>query len=321
MNASEHLTNAQLAAFNTGKVAERESLEIGRHLLGCVSCRGLLPLPTPNEFWTAVMSERDSDQSRLTDRTAFSLQSYFRPFGDLFNKPGGLVWSGGALVVILSLTLLILFTVSKESGVESDVAKSFEIENPIPRPSYNQNEEPRIMLPHHSESGDRQRKPSAGISADQKLLEWSEPRPKQSTKTDHNNSGTARGVDANISSTRGAMSKCGAERTFEMRLGSDESDLVLKWESVPDATKYHLYVSDDDEILIDEFETAKGTSYVLKKPLDPNKAYKWKIIITLENGQTLNVDAQKFSAKDFLSIQDGSRSKRSKAVPRCLISQ
>lgn len=321
MNASEHLTNAQVAAFNTGKVAERESREIGRHLLGCVNCRGLLPMPDPKEFWTAVMSEHDSDQSRLTGRTAFSAQSYFRPFVELFNRPSGLVWSGGALVVILSLTLLILFTVSKESGVERDVARSFEIENPISGPNHNQNEEPRIMLPHHSESDDRPSPPPARISADQKLPEWRDPRPKQNSKTVHKNSrAAARGVKANISSTRGAISKCGAERTFEMQLGSDESDLVLKWESVPNTAKYHLYISDDDEILVDEFETERGTSYILKKPLDPNKAYKWKIVITLENGQTLSVDAQKFNAKDFLSVQNGYRRKR-KAATRCSISQ
>lgn len=311
MNPSEHLTDIQIAAFSACTLPEGESREVGRHLLGCVNCRGLLPLPDPNSFWKAVMSEEGANRSYAT-----STDSPFRQFVGLFSKPGTLAWGTGTLVVLLSMGLLILFTVSKES----DVAKSIEIENPTSGHNLT-NEEPRIVLPHQPESSDSQSKHPARLSVGQELQERNDPRPKQNTKGGQSNSRAARAVNANISSTRGAISKCGEERTFEMQLGSDESDLVLKWERVPNAAKYHLYVSDDDEILIDEYETEKGTSYILKKPLVPNRAYKWKIIITLENGQTLNVDAQKFSAKDFLSMQKGSRSKRTKAATRCSASQ
>src|SRR4051794_27359507 len=109
MNPSEHLTDIQVAAFSARTLPVGESREVGRHLLGCVNCRGLLPLPDPNSFWTAVMSE-GPDRSHAT-----STDSPFRQFVGLFNKPGTLAWSTGTLVVILSMGLLILFTVSKES--------------------------------------------------------------------------------------------------------------------------------------------------------------------------------------------------------------
>lgn len=62
---------------------------------------------------------------------------------------------------------------------------------------------------------------------------------------------------------------------------------------------FRVYISDDEEILIDEFETEQETSFVLKEKLDPTKTYKWKIIVTLENGQTMVGAAQKFTVKDF----------------------
>ncbi|MCZ2391556.1 MAG: hypothetical protein LC113_10820 [Acidobacteria bacterium] len=102
-----------------------------------------------------------------------------------------------------------------------------------------------------------------------------------------------------------------------MELGSQKSDLILRWKRVRNAAKYHLYVSDDNEILIDEFETDQDTSYILKKPLDPSKAYKWKIVITLENGEKLYADAQKFTAKDFQSSFNTYRGK-ARTNTRCL---
>lgn len=273
MNPSEHLTDIQIAAFTARRLPERESREIGSHLLGCINCRGLLPLPNPKEFWTAVLSGHDSERSK-TDRTAVWVQSYFHEFVELFSKPSSLAWSTGSMVVILSLTLLILFTVSKESGVESDVAKTIEIENPISGGA-DQTEEPRIVLPQPPESDDRQSKPPpSGLSVGPQFPNRSDSRPTEDLRTARRRRAPARSVDTNISSTRGAMSKCGIERTFEMHLGSAESDLELRWETVPNAAKYHLYISDDDEILIDEFETEIDTSYTLKKTLDPNKGYK-----------------------------------------------
>jgi hypothetical protein len=314
MKPSQHLTDIQIAAFSACTLPEGESREVGRHLLGCVNCRGLLPLPDPNSFWTAIMSEGGYDRSRAT-----STDSPFRQFVGLFSKPGTLAWSAGTLVVILSLTLLILFTDSKESGVESDVAKTFESENPISGPE--QTKEPRIMLPLRPESAESQSKPTpSGLSVAPQFPDRNHSRSTERSNSLSSKRAGARLVDANISSTRGMRSKCRIERTFEMQLGSAESDLVLKWARVPNATKYHVYISDDNEILIDEFETEKDTSYTLKKTLDPHKAYKWKIIITLENGQTLSVDAQKFSARDFQSSQKVRRSK-AKSDTRCLASQ
>ena len=82
------------------------------------------------------------------------------------------------------------------------------------------------------------------------------------------------------------------------------------------AAKYHLYVSDDDEILLDEFETTSETVYVLRRPLDPQKTYRWKVVVTLEDGKTIVGSSQKFTAKDFKSTGKKFK-KREKSEVRC----
>ena len=315
MNASEHVSRNQIAAFNAGSLAESESREVGRHLLGCMDCRGLLPLPDPRKFWTAVVSERDSQKSRVNDASRFSIPPYIRAFVGFFRKPSGLAWSGSVLVVILGLALVLLFSASNEPSVESEVAKSFEIENPISVPSHNQAKGPNVVLPDHADRNNRKDKAPDRVFTGQRLPV---PRLKQNSKLSRDNRGVAvRQVSEGVSSTRGAISKCGTEGAFEMELRYAETDVMLRWQHVPNAAKYHLYVSDDEEILIDEFETENATSYVLKKQLDPKKSYKWKVLIALENGQVVVADSQKLTSEDIRSVQKKMSSKRQRSVTRC----
>jgi len=123
-----------------------------------------------------------------------------------------------------------------------------------------------------------------------------------------------------VSKIRGLASKCGDAGRFEMGFESIEQTHVLKWKKFPNAVKYHLYISDDDEILVDEFETELATSYALTKPLDAKKSYSWKVIITLANGKTMNVATQKFSSLDFLSVQNRTIHK-TRALTRCSLAQ
>ena len=91
---------------------------------------------------------------------------------------------------------------------------------------------------------------------------------------------------------------------------------MLRWKKFPDAAKYNLYISDDEEILIDEYETQNNTSYVLNKPLDPAKTYSWKILVTLENGETVIGASRKFTVKDF-QMNEESLQNKSKSDIRC----
>ncbi len=315
MNPSEHLTRNQIAAFSAGSLAAIESRNIGGHLIRCAECRGLLPLPDPGKFWTAVMGEDGSQESPANDESVYSVPPYIHAIGGFFTKPSGLAWSGGALVVILGLTLVLLFSASNEPGVESEVARSFENESPISPRRHDEVKEPNVVLPDHANGTNGEEQPPDRVLTDQRSPRR---RVKQTSKSSSDNLGApARLVSGAVSRTRGVISKCGTESTLGMELEYVEPDMVLRWQRVPNAVKYHLYISDDEEILIDEFETENSTSYLLKKQLDPKRSYKWKVIITLESGQVIAADSQKFTSEDIRSIQKRVSGKRQRSVTRC----
>jgi hypothetical protein len=121
----------------------------------------------------------------------------------------------------------------------------------------------------------------------------------------------------NVALTRGsAVPKCDEPPAIDLTVEASNEKVVLKWKKVPKAAKYHLYISDEEEILIDEYETEQKTFYALTKPLDPAKTYQWKVIITLENGETVIGDARKFTVKDLKSNPKKSERKRKSEI-RC----
>ena len=304
MNTSEHLTRNQIRAFSAGSLATSDSRTVGGHLIRCVKCRNLLPIPDPAQVWSAVTSEHAFVEPREM-RTSF----YSQTVGGVFSKRNRLAFAGGMFAVVVGLTVLFILGVSNQQSVETEVARSYELGKPAPGPTHNQPSELEAVVSPGSESN------SDVKGTNSKLTEHG--LRKDSRKSNSGDVRTTSGVRRNISHTRGAAVPCTVGRTIEVELGSNKSDLVLKWKPVSKAAKYHLYVSDDNDVLVDEFETDRGTSYVLKKPLDPARSYKWKIVITLENGEKLYADAQKFTAKDFQSYFSGRKSKV-RSNTRCL---
>ena len=295
MNAIEHLNKSQITGYYSGAFADGESREIGRHLLRCSICRDLLPSPTFKDFRAALTTERDDLEK------AFLRQPVYRSYiQSLVHRP--LAWSGAALVLLLSLSFIWLVT-SKQGT--SEIAKSFESDVPVTVPGSNGSEERKLSLPDSNIS-----KPRSASNDERGTRSGSEKKPIHSRSAPNNDR------NLGVALTRGTEAKCGTETALEMELGMVADSLVLKWKEFPQAAKYHIYISDDDEILIDEFETANQTYYVLNKPLDPNKSYRWKIVITLENGQTISADSKRFTSKDFRSIENTLRTKR-KAEVRC----
>lgn len=56
-----------------------------------------------------------------------------------------------------------------------------------------------------------------------------------------------------------SLNECGNEGQTDLEIEIIGENIMLKWKKVPDASKYHLYVSDEDEILLDEDETEQAT--------------------------------------------------------------
>lgn len=316
MNPSEHLTRNQIAAFSAGSLAAYESRSIGGHLIRCVECRSLLPFPNPAQVWTAITTERVISETEQGDNSPSLDSTHSQWFLGLFGKRHRLAWAGGMLLLAFSLAGLLITSGSNGENAENEVVRTFELQNPIPILNGDQANGINTGLPDNSgtDSGVKE------VNSNSTGRERVEARRKTGSRTTTRDTRTTGGINRKISPTRGSISPCVVGRMIEVELGSQKSDLILRWKRVRNATKYHLYVSDDNEILIDEFETDQDTSYVLKKPLDLSKGYKWKIVITLENGQKLYADAQKFTAKDFQSSFNGYKTK-ARSNMRCLANE
>ncbi len=314
MNPSEHLTRNQIAAFGAGSLATSDSRVVGGHLVRCVECRSLLPTPDPARVWTAITEEHDFNTSQPSAGSETPELSYSQTLAAFFGQRSRLAWTGGMLAVIVSLAALFIFTLSNQQEVDTEVARFFELENPISPPTgKNGSDDTDAGVSIAS-------KPGAEVASSSTDRESARNLRNTNATIGAKDNRTTTGVKRSIAATRGATIPCTIGKTILMELGSAQTDLILRWKPVPKATRYHLYVSDDNEILVDEFETHKETSYTLKKPLDPLKAYKWKIVITLENGQKLYADAQKFTAKDFHSSFSGYKSK-ARSDTRCLANE
>lgn len=311
MNASDHLTSNQISRFAAKALPSDESRTVGGHLLRCIDCRDLLPLPDSKQFLSAIASENDFGRALISSGDPSSAVSPAQALAGLFTKPTILAWGLGVLVVIFGLAALSVLRIPNERRVEAEVAQNTEIAPSVLTP----NDDEREVAKNPSPDSLKDSSPiNNNIDKPASFEKRKIPKTKVDTRVRPAATARSQGV---VASVRGATEPCAEERTVVMELESQKAELVLKWKPVPKAAKYHLYISDDNEILVDEVETKSDTSYVLTKALSPAKSYKWKIVITLNNGNSLYSDAKKFSANDFQSRSELVRS-RGKANTRCL---
>lgn len=310
MKEHEHLTKKQITGYRTGAFDALKTREIGRHLLKCESCRRSLPMPTVDDFLNAVMNERETEQNTMSEDSEQSRHSILSFFPQIFGQFGGLAWSGAALIIIFSFSFLLWINTADSSR---EVVQTFD--NKL-------NSELNFPLPAQTPIKENLTSPTnsnrAIVVPTPKNLKLDSPKPKilQNNLSQSFKKPDFKQPNQTISATRGVSVKCGENKTIEVEFLTNKENLVFKWKKVPKAAKYHLYISDDEEILIDEFETSDETTFVLNKKLDPLKTYKWKIIVTLENGQTIPGPSNKFTVKDFQTKQLKSEKTRNSDI-RC----
>lgn len=312
---AEHLTKEQLQAYRSDNLPLAERREISGHLLRCKTCLAALPAPTPQQFLAAVFRENTID-----DATTI-LSTETKSFHNHFFKPSLLVLGGAMAVILLATTLLISFAAINLTSTEKELAESFEVTNSeiVPgEPETNSNQNLQNVKPDNLSvnsaaakvSGNRNIRVSSG-SQNQRNKSAA-----QSSLNSRTNNAPSISKPPAVALTRGAIEPCAVENAFETSFSKTENSIVLKWKPVPNAAKYQLYVSDDDEILIDEYETERETSYNLTKPLSLDKSYQWRIIATLRDGQRVVGDSRRFKLQDLQNKRNVE--KKDKAAIRCL---
>lgn len=307
MRSFDHLTRQQLSDYSMRSIGEKPLHEIGKHLLGCEACRAELRPPTPAQFLNALMYEATSENRDLVEDKSHGLFETLKALIYPLRQKRILVLAGAALLVLLGTSFLLLLNRSEQPTIDTEIAQSFETEGPeskfrgdgIIEPVQKETNDggPRSADPRLTDSN----KGLEPLNRNRLALKTSLPnRPGNKAKGKLPRAGSE-----NVSPSRGVISRCSDQRSIGIEFTASRGTVVLKWEKVPKAVKYHLYISDDEEILVDEYETTQETSYVLKKTLYKGKIYKWKVVIELENGRTLIGVSQKFTSKDFQPNQKG----------------
>lgn len=301
MKKVEHLTENELNDYLGGTLEKQKREGVGRHLLECDHCLNKLPQPTPEQFFTALLGKENDKDDGKSD---FSEQSGF--LSRLFAPQNVLAWGAGGLAIALIFMVFVGFKSANPSAETTEIAQAFETEiaeSKQTEPDANKLQ-PIVSVSEKTISSFERSRAAVVTKSSKPELQAQNHKlsiDKLSASSEKTNSDKN---PANISSTRGnSTEKCGEENQLEMEYVAAADAITFRWKKVENAVKYHLYISDDDEILIDEYETAADTFYVLEKKLDETKTYQWKVIITLEDGRTASGASQKFTIKDVRQNQ------------------
>ncbi|HQU93739.1 MAG TPA: hypothetical protein PLK77_15655 [Pyrinomonadaceae bacterium] len=263
----DHLSAAEVALFREDSFSSR-SIEIGRHLLACKECRAKLPSVTPQEFRDCVLGadvpglDKPEPKYRFFDLPILSFARVT-------------AFAGFAILLLAGIYFV---GVQRFSTPETTVAKN---ENNAAGSDLNTVSETVTSPPTY----EKERVPIKRVDVPN-----ADPRPKpSSTKTDRRKvlGVTASEPRVQNAETRGSENPCSGGATINLESNSDGNAVFLKWNSVKGAESYDVYISDLDENLIDHFESKYQTYYRSSVKLDPAKPYRWKLIITLKNGNKI----------------------------------
>ncbi len=306
MTNFKHLTQFELSAYSSGSLEKTERHEIGKHLLNCAECRKQLPMPSVERFWAAVMTDSEIQEAPQKEES----ENFLSAISSFLKLRSGLLWGGAALIIIFCFSFL-LWSGAADSSRE--VVQSFdnelgsELNLPLPA---------QTPIKENSASSSNSNRAEVGSTQKNSRVESPKPKSSPNISSQEFKKPSLKKSNETISSTRGVSAKCSENKTVEIEFSAEKDNIVFKWKAVPKATKYHLYISDDEEILIDEFETESEISYTLKKSLDAEKTYKWKIVVTTEDGKTIVGDSREFTIKSLQLKQNKPERKKIRQI-RC----
>ncbi len=244
------------------------SIEIGRHLLACKECRAKLPSVKSQEFRDCVLGADGSRLNESENRSRF------------FNFPGLSFARVAAFTGFAILLLAGIYSFGVQQSITS-VPTVARIENDRATSGLNaasnnvaeQATHEKEQVPVKSVDGrnkDLRQKPSSTRPEQRKALRGN----------------TSENWIQNAE-TRGSENPCSGGTTINLESKSDGKEVFLKWNSVKGVETYDVYISDLDENLVEHFESKSQTFYRSMVKLDPSKSYRWKLIVTLKNGNKI----------------------------------
>lgn len=259
-----HLSTADIALFRENADSSR-SLEIGRHLLTCRDCRSKLPTVTAKELRSCLLESAEVETNDDVRRISFGFAAF----------PIARVAAYAAIILLLGVGGYFVSVRNSSSGSDITTAR-------------NDHDLPTAFQPSIGES-------DSGANAGKDVP------PIRANRTeglipvrDHPKARTTKPIVSNRTSTplrtvetRGSGNPCASGAVINLESESSGKDILLKWNAVKGAKSYEVYVSDLDENLIDHFKSDSQTKYRFTVNLEPERSYRWKLVITLENGSRI----------------------------------
>lgn len=266
-----HISAAEVSTFREDTLSSR-SLEIGRHLLACKECRAKLPSVTPQAFRNCVL---DADTVQLAE--AESRHRFF----DFIHFPilsfaRATAFAGFAILLAAGIYFVGVHRFNTSETTIAQTGDNAAATGLIPVMETSVTA-PTLLEEEHL--------PIKGVARPDKDSDLK----RSSTKNGQREvlGVAAREPKVQNAETRGSENPCSGGATINVESNSDGKEVLLKWNAVKGAESYDIYISDLNENLIDHFESKSQTNYRSNVRLDPAKSYRWKLIITLKNGNKI----------------------------------
>jgi hypothetical protein len=305
MKTVEHLTKEQLAAYAANRSAPIEIDAIENHLLQCAACRNLMPAPTPEQFWSALLLDEPEREENFAPEVVSPARSPFSAVFSFFRQPA--VLGACALILIAAFSLLIWRGAAKQSNPEREVAQTIDspkTESNLPTaeksPPISDDKIQTIESPGNSQLQTpllRPAKPESnlkdttanssksGETEDRELTLLLENTPPAVSSLRPNGDLVLRnGTSGNKpNSNRSAP-------TFSLLAPVGETVLEpapeFRWQKLPNATSYRISILDGD---FNEVATAEVSEnrYKLDKPLKRGAKYLWRVAAQTANGEVV----------------------------------
>jgi hypothetical protein len=292
MISEQHLQISEILAFRERRLSATEHTAAAHHLLQCSECRAQLPLPTTEEFWNCLMG---GDERTVKTKGWIAVKSYLANslFGRSAARKAVLVSTFLAAVAGLSLSLVFnrfsepadnMVAVVADKETTGKTLTTLDEERPSGSATRTDRNPDEQVLGATSTRGNRR---SAGTP-----LSVKDRRPMSIVRAAAPERTVSRNVD-----TRGSNVPCGANLTIGLETTATGSAVRLIWGKVKGAVSYEVFLSDLDAHLVDNYETTDGTAYTVTRPLDPDKIYRWKLLVTLRDGKTIVGTSENFKVK------------------------
>ncbi|MFZ1701021.1 MAG: hypothetical protein WBO10_03955 [Pyrinomonadaceae bacterium] len=274
--------------------------EASRHLLICGDCRDLLPNPSRKEFLESVFLEQDDRSDRLA--ASFGRRDGFFSSLDGFRQVLSPI-AGVAILILVTAGLSFLILLGPSSSTDENLVASV-VDN-LPN-----NSDQILQVPDHDISQ------TFNTNSDQNGN--SEPVSALKNKKQNINGGKPKGQPLKVTrstvpveiATRGAKEPCDSNESITLETAVSDDGIRLTWGKVAMAAKYSVYISDLDERLVDLFESDRETSYVSKANFDRDIVYKWRLVVTLNTGETVVGASMNFTPGELNGRKRNQRSTR-----------